>query len=252
MGARAVRTRTASLSGALSRRVRQGDDAGLRRPAPGRDRTTRHASLPRLVRSRQWRRTPPDSTCKSSLRMSGSTVRLVRREKWFAIAAIGTIAIGIGAATPVFSVGKSMLVDALPYPDADRATMVWVSNPRQGFDRDFTSYPRLVEWRTRARLIDTFAAYTLPRCGRHRDRRLRATPRRQSDAGILSRRSCRAGRRATVRGDRGTISRRRAQPRLLAAEIRRAIECGRSHAPAGLGPLHHHRRAAAVVPVPRT
>jgi predicted permease len=86
--------------------------------------------------------------------------RLVRREKWFATVAIGTIAIGIGAATPVFSVGRSMLIDALPYPDADRATMVWVSNPRQGFDRDFTSYPRLVDWRTHARLIDRFAAYT--------------------------------------------------------------------------------------------
>jgi putative ABC transport system permease protein len=86
--------------------------------------------------------------------------RLVRREKWFATVAIGTIAIGIGAATPVFSVGKSMLVDALPYPDADRATMVWVSNPRQGFDRDFTSYPRLVGWRTHARLIETFTGYT--------------------------------------------------------------------------------------------
>ena len=86
--------------------------------------------------------------------------RLVRREKWFATVAIGTIAIGIGAATPVFSVGRSMLIDALPYPDADRATMVWVSNPRQGFDRDFTSFPRLEEWRTQARLIDTFAAYT--------------------------------------------------------------------------------------------
>ena len=87
-------------------------------------------------------------------------LRLVRREKWFATVAIGTIAIGIGAATPVFSVGKSMLLDALPYADADRATMVWVSNPRQGFDRDFTSYPRLVDWRTHARLIETFAGYT--------------------------------------------------------------------------------------------
>ena len=87
--------------------------------------------------------------------------RLVRREKWFATVAIATIALGIGAATPVFSVGKSLLIDALPYPDAERATMVWVSNPRQGFDRDFTSYPRLVDWRTHAQLIELFAGYTL-------------------------------------------------------------------------------------------
>ena len=91
------------------------------------------------------------------LRLAG---RILLREKWFAAAAIGTIAIGIGASSAVFSVGKSLLVDALPYPDAGRATTVWVSNPGQGFDRDFTSYPRLVDWRANSRLIEAFAAYT--------------------------------------------------------------------------------------------
>jgi putative ABC transport system permease protein len=91
------------------------------------------------------------------LRLAG---RVLIREKWFAAVAIGTIAIGIGASSAVFSVGKSLLVDVLPYQDADRATMVWVSNPRQGFDRDFTSYPRLVDWRANSRLIEAFAAFT--------------------------------------------------------------------------------------------
>ena len=86
--------------------------------------------------------------------------RVLSREKWFATVAIGTIAIGIGASSAVFSVGKSLLVDALPYREAERATMVWVSNPRQGFDRDFTSYPRLMDWRANSQLIETFAAYT--------------------------------------------------------------------------------------------
>jgi putative ABC transport system permease protein len=86
--------------------------------------------------------------------------RILMREKWFATVAIGTIAIGIGASSAVFSVGKSLLVDALPYQEAERATMVWVSNPRQGFDRDFTSYPRLIDWRANSRLIETFAAFT--------------------------------------------------------------------------------------------
>jgi putative ABC transport system permease protein len=56
-----------------------------------------------------------------------------------------------------------LLVDALPYREADRAAMVWVTNPRQGRDRDVTSYPRLLAWRERSRLIETFAAYTLRR-----------------------------------------------------------------------------------------
>ncbi len=89
------------------------------------------------------------------------SLRLIRRERWFAAVAIGTVAIGIALSTAVFSVGKSLLVDALPYREAERATMVWVTNPRQGFDRDFTSYPRLLAWRERSELIDAFAGYTL-------------------------------------------------------------------------------------------
>jgi putative ABC transport system permease protein len=88
-------------------------------------------------------------------------LRLIRRERWFATVAIGTVAIGIALSTAVFSVGKSLLIDALPYREAERAAMVWVTNPRQGFDRDVTSYPRLLAWREHSALIETFAGYTV-------------------------------------------------------------------------------------------
>ena len=87
-------------------------------------------------------------------------VRLIRREPGFAAVAVGTVALGIGVTSAVFSVGKLLLIDPLPYREADRATMVWVTNPRQGFDRDVTSYPRLVAWRDHSELFETFAAYT--------------------------------------------------------------------------------------------
>ena len=77
--------------------------------------------------------------------------------------AIGTVALGIALSTAVFSVAKSLLVDALPYREADRAAMVWVTNPPQGRDRDVTSYPRLLAWRERSQLIEPFAAYTFRR-----------------------------------------------------------------------------------------
>src|SRR5918995_3313374 len=92
-------------------------------------------------------------------------LRLIRREKWFATVAIGTVAVGIGLPTAVFSAGKSLLVDALPYREAERAAMVWVTNPLQARDRDVTSYPRLLAWRERSRLIEAFAAYTYRRGG---------------------------------------------------------------------------------------
>ena len=90
-------------------------------------------------------------------------LRLIRREKWFATVAIGTVALGIALSTTVFTVGKSLLVDALPYREADRAAMVWVTNPRQGFDRDVTSYPRLLAWREHSELIESFASYAFRR-----------------------------------------------------------------------------------------
>jgi putative ABC transport system permease protein len=90
-------------------------------------------------------------------------LRLIRREKWFAAVAIGTVALGIALSTAVFSAGKSLLVDALPYREADRAVMVWVTNPQQSRDRDVTSYPRLLAWRERSRLIESFGAYAFRR-----------------------------------------------------------------------------------------
>jgi predicted permease len=86
-------------------------------------------------------------------------LRLIGRERWFATVAIGAVAIGIALSTAVFSAGKSLLVDVLPYREAERAAMVWVTNPRQGYDRDVTSYPRLLAWRERSQLIETFAGY---------------------------------------------------------------------------------------------
>ena len=105
----------------------------------------------------------PNSTRSSWRRILRLTLRLIRRERWFATVAIGTVAIGIALSTAVFSVGKSMLVDALPYREAERAAMVWVTNPQQSRDRDVTSYPRLLAWREHSQLIDMFASYSFRR-----------------------------------------------------------------------------------------
>jgi putative ABC transport system permease protein len=85
--------------------------------------------------------------------------RTLRRAKWFALTALVTLALGIGANTAIFSVVETLLLRQLPYRDPDRIVMVWVKNPEQGFDHDVTSYPRLEDWRAQSRTIDAFAAY---------------------------------------------------------------------------------------------
>ncbi len=39
------------------------------------------------------------------------------------------------------------VVLALPYPEPDRITMVWLDNERQGIKEAITSYPNYVDWR---------------------------------------------------------------------------------------------------------
>src|SRR5438067_3714268 len=57
-------------------------------------------------------------------------LRLLRRDPGFTLIAVLTIALGVGAATTLFSVTYSLLLKPLPWPDADR--LVRLSETRQG------------------------------------------------------------------------------------------------------------------------
>jgi len=57
------------------------------------------------------------------------TLRRLRKSPGFAVTVLLTLAIGIGANTAVFSVVNSVLLKALPYPDADRLASLWLDAP---------------------------------------------------------------------------------------------------------------------------
>jgi hypothetical protein len=50
----------------------------------------------------------------------------------FALTAILTLALGIGATTAIFSVVKAVLLAPLPYKDPGRIVAVWTANPVEG------------------------------------------------------------------------------------------------------------------------
>lgn len=56
-------------------------------------------------------------------------LRLLRRNPAFAAAVLGTLAIGIGANTAVFSIVDNVLLKPLPYPDGDRLVALWQNAP---------------------------------------------------------------------------------------------------------------------------
>lgn len=86
-------------------------------------------------------------------------LRALRRNPSFALTAVLTLALGIGATTAIFSVVHGVLFRPLPYPQADRVMVLWYNNTREGIERDITSYPNFQDWRARGQTFAHMASY---------------------------------------------------------------------------------------------
>jgi putative ABC transport system permease protein len=86
--------------------------------------------------------------------------RRLRRSPGFSAIALLTFAVGIGVNTAVFSVFNGVLLRPLPYPDADRITMMWLDNRAQGIKEDISSYPNYRTWREQSTSFEHVAAFT--------------------------------------------------------------------------------------------
>ena len=86
-------------------------------------------------------------------------MRMIVRSPGFSAIAIVTFAIGIGINTAVFNVVNGVLLRPLPYPDADRITMLWMDNRRQNIREDITSYPAYMDWKTQSTSYAHMSAY---------------------------------------------------------------------------------------------
>jgi predicted permease len=83
-------------------------------------------------------------------------LRSLRSNKAFAIAAIATMALGIGANSAIFSIVNNVLLRPLPYAQPDRLVMLWGMYPNYG--RSSLSLPDFLDWRAQARGFDAVAA----------------------------------------------------------------------------------------------
>ena len=78
--------------------------------------------------------------------------RLLLRGPGFAVTAILTLALGIGATTALFTVVSAVLLDPLPFPDSNKLIQVWRSE-LPALTYGSASYPRYLDWRSNQRVF---------------------------------------------------------------------------------------------------
>ncbi len=87
-------------------------------------------------------------------------IRLLRRDKAFAVAVVLTLGLCLGANTAIFTIVRSVLIRPLPYPEADRLVLFYDGFPGAGVERAGTSVPNYFD---RAKLTDVLESTALYR-----------------------------------------------------------------------------------------
>ncbi|MGH9348674.1 MAG: ABC transporter permease [Vicinamibacterales bacterium] len=84
-------------------------------------------------------------------------LRLLRRSPGFAALGILVLALGVGAAVGIFSVVDTLLLRALPYPNAERAVMLWQSSARSRDVRDDVAPANCLDYEDHLQSFDIVA-----------------------------------------------------------------------------------------------
>ena len=117
--------------------------AQARRAAGDRDRATRRASVADALAS--------------DVRFA---LRQLRRSPGFALVAVLTLALGIGANSAIFSVINGVVLKPLPYPAPDQLQYVTSQFPTLGFDKFWVSPPEYFDLKANTRAFSGIGAYT--------------------------------------------------------------------------------------------
>ena len=88
-------------------------------------------------------------------------LRVLVRRPGFALVAIATLALGVGANTAIFSVVNAVLLRTLPYQEPERLVALWETSTQPGQepnDRNEVAMGNFLDWRSQAEVFEGVAA----------------------------------------------------------------------------------------------
>jgi putative ABC transport system permease protein len=90
--------------------------------------------------------------------------RALLRDRGFALVALITLGLGIGANTAIFSVIDCVLLRPLPFAEPDRLVTLWERKPAgatsPGFEQELVTPPNLADWQTQQQSFSHIAFWT--------------------------------------------------------------------------------------------
>src|SRR5262245_45986111 len=85
--------------------------------------------------------------------------RRLLKSPGFTMIAVVTLALGIGANTAIFSIVNAVLLQPLPFPDAQRLMIITENFSQMGLSRIRVSAPEYLDYRNRSRSFEQVAAF---------------------------------------------------------------------------------------------
>ena len=85
-------------------------------------------------------------------------LRMILKRPGFSLIAAGTLALGIGASTAIFSVINGVLLRPLPYKDPQSILTVWQNDHLRGLNHQKISPPNFLDYKERNQVFETMAA----------------------------------------------------------------------------------------------
>src|SRR5262249_16302028 len=86
-------------------------------------------------------------------------LRALRRNPVYALVAVATLAVGIGAGTAVFSIARAVLLRPLPYADPGALVRIFETNPLKNWTRNIAAPANYADWKQRNTVFTDIAAY---------------------------------------------------------------------------------------------